>query len=575
MATITGTFNSLISGTLSGTIGTPGPQGNPGPAGPIGPQGLPGVGFPTGGLEGQIIVKASATDYDTVWADNAAETLTATVRNETGVTLTKGTVVYINGSSGNKATVTKASASSEAASSKTFAILSGDILNNQNGQAVTVGLLKNLNTLAFSPGANLWLSTTAGEITQTVPVSPNHAVFLGNATRIHATQGEIEVRIQNGYELGELHDVLLTTPTEGQVLKYDATAGLWKNGTDVGGVAWGGITGTLSAQTDLNTALGLKYDASNPLGFITSAALSGYATESFVTSQGYITSSALSPYLTSATASATYFTIASAAGKANLSGATFTGKVNFATGLGVESPTLNLGATNLSTTATNAVSGDIWISGTTAPKLTYKVGTGNLYCATSNLTNTFSSPQIIDITSATAAALRVTQKGTANAIEVEDSTTPDATRFVVDQHGRVGIGVAPDTYAALKVDSYGIKFGDGTVQVSAANNEYANMIWFAQNYFGAITSWSYDGGTDETTIYHSSGIIDAIAPSVVDAMSAKSIQLIDDPSPTFTAFSVSYGAGYIVFSGDVNSKTLFIRMTPSNYSLPGYSKSFI
>jgi hypothetical protein len=38
----------------------------------------------------------------------------------------------------------------------------------------------------------------------------------------------------------------------------------------------------------------------NPSGFLTAASLSGYATETFVTSQGYITSSALTPYLTKA-----------------------------------------------------------------------------------------------------------------------------------------------------------------------------------------------------------------------------------------------------------------------------------
>jgi hypothetical protein len=51
------------------------------------------------------------------------------------------------------------------------------------------------------------------------------------------------------------------------------------------------------------------------------------ATTAFVKGQGYITSSALTPYLTTADAASTYFTIASAAGKANLSGATFTGDV--------------------------------------------------------------------------------------------------------------------------------------------------------------------------------------------------------------------------------------------------------
>ena len=486
MATINGTFNSLIAGSISGQVGTPGPAG---PVGPAGPAGAPGPGLPVGGLEGQIIVKASTTDYDTVWVDNAAETLTATVRNETGATLTKGTVVYINGASGNKATVTKASAASESASSKTFAILSADILDNQNGTAVTVGLLKGLNTLAFSPGANLWLSTTAGEITQTPPVSPNHAVFLGNATRIHATQGEIEVRIQNGYELGELHDVLLTSPTEGQVLKYDATSGLWKNGTDVGGVAWGGITGDLSNQGDLVTALSLKYDASNPLGFITSSALTGYATESFVTSQGYITSSALTgyatesfvtsqgyitssaltPYLTSATASATYqtlagmssylttsaasatyFTIAAADGKADISGDTFTGKVNFTPVSGVAGLNIGIGGTDVA----NTTPGDLWIpaGGTT---LNYRDGTGSW-----RQILTTSQIGVID-TSATNPALRVTQRGTGEAFRVEDSNTPDATAFVISNSGRVGIGVAPDSSAALTVDSNGIRFGTG------------------------------------------------------------------------------------------------------------------
>jgi hypothetical protein len=490
MATINGTFNSLIAGTISGTVGTPGPQGPAGAQGLPGAPGAPGVGVPANGLEGQVLLKASDVSYDTAWFDNYAATVQATVRNETGATLTKGTVVYISGGAGNKPLISKASASTEASSSKTFAILAADIPTNSNGQAVTLGLLKGLNTSAFTAGANLWLSTVPGQIVSpTPPASPAHSVFLGNVVRVHATQGEIEVRIQNGQELGELHDVLLTSPTEGQVLKYDATTGLWKNGTDVGGVAWGGITGVLSAQGDLQSALDGKYSTTNPSGFITSSALTGYATESFVTSQGYITasaltgyateswvtsqgyitSSALTPYLTTADAATIYFTIASAAGKANLSGATFTGKVNLPD-LGVNTPSLNLGGTALSTTATAAASGDVWISGATSPKLTYKVGGANLYCATSNLTNTFTSSQIIDVTTATSAALRVTQKGTANAIEVEDSTSPDSTRFAVDQFGKVGIGVAPDGTAALKVDTNGIMFGNGTTQTTAALN---------------------------------------------------------------------------------------------------------
>ena len=47
---------------------------------------------------------------------------------------------------------------------------------------------------------------------------------------------------------------------------------------------------------------------SNDSGFITSAALTGYATQSWVQGLGYITASALTPYITSATANATFAT---------------------------------------------------------------------------------------------------------------------------------------------------------------------------------------------------------------------------------------------------------------------------
>lgn len=34
---------------------------------PIGLQGVPGLGFPIGGTEGQVLAKESDTDYDTTW----------------------------------------------------------------------------------------------------------------------------------------------------------------------------------------------------------------------------------------------------------------------------------------------------------------------------------------------------------------------------------------------------------------------------------------------------------------------------------------------------------------------------
>jgi hypothetical protein len=135
-------------------------------------------------------------------------------------------------------------------------------------------------------------------------------------------------------------------------------------------------------------------------------------------------------------------------------GATFQGRV--ITG----SPTsavagLNIGSINSTSDLTNSVAGDVWMG---TWQMTYKSANGTLvYGAATNRQNVFGAPQIID-TTATTAALRVTQKGTGNAIEVEDSTTPDATRFVVDQFGKVGVGTAPDATAAIRVDANGISF---------------------------------------------------------------------------------------------------------------------
>src|SRR5215475_4744541 len=45
--------------------GPPGPQG---PAGPAGPAGVAGIGVPLGGSAGQVLAKATGTDYDTIWS---------------------------------------------------------------------------------------------------------------------------------------------------------------------------------------------------------------------------------------------------------------------------------------------------------------------------------------------------------------------------------------------------------------------------------------------------------------------------------------------------------------------------
>ncbi len=178
-----------------------------------------------------------------------AGTLVREVRNTTGATLTKGTVVYINGANGNKPTVAKAQANAESTSARTFGLLQSNIANNSNGFVVVIGDLTGLDTSAIAEGTQLYLSSTvAGEYTTTKQVAPAHMVYVGKVTRSHPTLGQIEVYVQNGFELDELHDVSIVSKTDGQVLQFEGASGLWKNKTLATGLTVG--TTAISSGTD-------------------------------------------------------------------------------------------------------------------------------------------------------------------------------------------------------------------------------------------------------------------------------------------------------------------------------------
>lgn len=151
------------------------------------------------------------------------------VINKTGSTITKGSIVYLKStsSSGMHPEILLADADTEATSSKTLGAVYEDILNDATGYVVTSGEVRNAVTNAYPIGTKLWLSTTAGQVQTTPPTQPAHSVFIGTVTRSQSTNGRILYAIQNGYELGELHDVLISSPTNNQALVYED--GLWKN----------------------------------------------------------------------------------------------------------------------------------------------------------------------------------------------------------------------------------------------------------------------------------------------------------------------------------------------------------
>ena len=182
--------------------------------------------------DGSVTVTTTGSTADLSVAVAASTTnVVCYVRNATGATLTKGTVVYINGATGQNPTVTKAQANNDTNSAQTLGLMSADLANNSNGYVTIIGLITNINTSAFTDGEQLYLSpTTAGALTATKPYAPSHLVYVAIVEHAHPTQGKLFVKVQNGYELDELHNVSAQSPSNGQTIIYNATTSLWEKG---------------------------------------------------------------------------------------------------------------------------------------------------------------------------------------------------------------------------------------------------------------------------------------------------------------------------------------------------------
>lgn len=219
---------NVVESPVQVSVGTSGPQG---------------AGVPDGGSAGQFLAKASATDYDTSWVDHINTVIQEYVKND-GASLSKGQAVYVSGANGTNIIVSAADNSTEATSSKTIGLLLQNLAINEFGYVVTQGRISGLDTSAATAGDAVWLGTSGNLIygLANKPVAPANLVYLGVVTRAHANQGEIFVSVQNGFELNELHSVLITSPSNNQVLSYDSATSLWKN--TAGTVAYASTSGT-------------------------------------------------------------------------------------------------------------------------------------------------------------------------------------------------------------------------------------------------------------------------------------------------------------------------------------------
>ena len=165
-----------------------------------------------------------------------ANKISQEVLNNTGATIYKGQAVYAAGAVGasGQLRVSLSSNTTESTSSKTFGIMEDTVLDGAIGTVVTEGLLEGLDTSTANPGDPVWLGATPGQLIfglANKPSAPNHLVFLGIVTRAQQNTGSIFVKVQNGFELDELHDVAISNKQNNQVIRYNSTTGQWTNQT--------------------------------------------------------------------------------------------------------------------------------------------------------------------------------------------------------------------------------------------------------------------------------------------------------------------------------------------------------
>jgi hypothetical protein len=182
---------------------------------------------------GEMLVVYNSTLNVFQCIGTAPNTLFGYITNGESTTITRGQPVYAFSGTGDRMVVKLANNTSDATSAQTIGLVYSDsIAANQKGFIIIQGLLDGLSilpTATWTDGDAVYLGNTSGAITPTKPFAPNHLVYLGVVTTAsNGSSGRMYVRVQNGYEMQELHNVQAQSPADNSILIYDTADSQWK-----------------------------------------------------------------------------------------------------------------------------------------------------------------------------------------------------------------------------------------------------------------------------------------------------------------------------------------------------------
>jgi hypothetical protein len=237
------------------------------------------------------ITTNSTNDSITINADSKSTSSVYLVRNNTGSTILKGTLVSASGAepSGRIDVEPFAAVGGINSELTVMGMATANISNGVNGEVISFGTLTGLDTRGnvasgIAVGDETWAAgdilfahpTVAGKLTK---VRPQHDLAVAFITVSHASTGQIAVRIFPGNNhLEWMHDVLISGSVQNnEILSYDLSNGLWINKTaDEAGIA---------TTSDLSNYL------------TTSSASTNYATKTYADSAASSASAAAVSYL--------------------------------------------------------------------------------------------------------------------------------------------------------------------------------------------------------------------------------------------------------------------------------------
>lgn len=235
---------------------------------------------PANGVDIEVIsiASAAAADYNqkVLFYGKASEAIS------------KGDAIMLAGQEGDHFLLAKATQAAISANHEYFlGLASQDLVQGEFGYVTEFGKITELDTSGYTAGDILWFDaggSTAGALTTTEPAPPLAKIQVAAVIRSHQNEGVLFIRPTWYHELGELHDVDITSIADKDILAWNNTQGYWENTKTLDSLT----ANTLSATTLTGTLSTAAQTNITSVGTLSSLSVSGIITSNSSSTGDYV-----------------------------------------------------------------------------------------------------------------------------------------------------------------------------------------------------------------------------------------------------------------------------------------------